>query len=81
MIKKTLSKKDGCCGSKQSQKKSQTINEIHKVGGEIKDMLDKAKMKYEKADDGTKKALIAGVAGAAAIIAGAIGYKKMKSKK
>ena len=54
--------------------------EFHKLGHEVKRMIDTAKDKYEKADPKTKKAVIAGVAGAAALIAGAIGYKKMKKK-
>jgi hypothetical protein len=73
--------------TKEKSKKSQSvnatkiINEFHKIGEDIKTMLQSAKNKYDKADPKTKEALIAGVASAAALIAGVIGYKKMKRKK
>ena len=48
-----------------------------KMGSLLKD----AKVKFDKADDKTKKAVVAGLAGAAAMIAGTIGYHKIKGKK
>lgn len=61
--------------------KEKISNEIHKIGEEVKAMVEHAKTKYEKADPKTKQALIAGIAGAAALIAGVIGYKSIKKKK
>jgi hypothetical protein len=79
MDKKTTTKK-ACCGQ-ATEKPNKVVSEIHKVGDEIMDMIGKAKDKYAKTDPKTKQAIMAGVAGAAALIAGAIGYKKMKGKK
>jgi hypothetical protein len=79
MDKKTTDKKT-CCG-KSAEKPNNVVSEIHKVGDEIMDMINKAKDKYAKTDPKTKQAIMAGVAGAAALIAGAIGYKKVKGKK
>jgi hypothetical protein len=67
--------------AKKIDKKTSAINEIHKIGDEVVDLIKKAKTKYAKTDPKTKKAVIAGIAGAAALIAGAIGYKAMKKKK
>ena len=66
-------KEDKCCGGKIS-------HDIHKLGDELSGLIKKAKDKYDNADDKTKKAVIAGIAGATALIAGAISYKKHKKK-
>lgn len=60
--------------------KEKVVAEFQKAGKEIKEMLKTAKSKYDKADPKTKKAVIAVIAGAAALIATAVGYKKMKDK-
>lgn len=76
MPKATTTKKNPkCCSSKNIKE------EIHKMGDELEKLAKKAKTKYDKADDKTKKKIIAGVAGAAALIAGAIGVKKITNKK
>ena len=67
-----------CCGSSH---KEMVVDEVHKMGKNLSGMAKKAKAKYDQADPKTKKAVIAGVAGAAALVAGAIGYHKMKKGK
>lgn len=52
--------------------------ELQKLGKEVKGLVDDAKKKYDEADPKAKRAVVAGLAGAAALIAGAITYKKMK---
>ncbi|MFH1427204.1 MAG: hypothetical protein ABIG60_01595 [Patescibacteria group bacterium] len=74
MPKKTNNKKD-------RDTKDKIMKEIHKIGDEVTDLVKSVKEKYGQADDKTKKQVLAGLAGAAALIAGAIGYKKMKKKK
>jgi hypothetical protein len=56
-------------------------DELHKLGDKIVSLSKEAKTKYEKADDKTKKKIIAGAATAVAILSGIAGYKQMKSKK
>ena len=65
-------KSDGCscCGG-----------EFMKTGRLLADAIKSAKAKYDQSDEKTKKTVIAGLAGAAALIAGAIGYHKAKGKK
>src|SRR3989339_852974 len=72
--KKSTTKKCCCCAD--SAKK--VCNDIHKLGDNLISMVKTAKTKYEKADNKTKKAVIAGIAGAAALIAGAIAHKRNK---
>ena len=72
--KKPTAKK--CCPSKEK-----VYEEIHKLGDELMDLAKNAKAKYQKADPKTKKKIIAGVAGATALIAGVIGLKKATKKK
>jgi phosphate uptake regulator len=60
--------------------KEEIKREFDKLGREIKSMLKTAKDRYDQADPKAKKAVVAGVAAAATIIAGVIGYKKMKKK-
>jgi vacuolar-type H+-ATPase subunit D/Vma8 len=62
-------------------KKDKILDEFEKLGKEISSLVKTAKDKYSKADPKAKQAVIAGIAGAAALIAGVIGYKKMKGKK
>jgi len=78
-MKKTSTKKTApkkCCPSKEK-----VYEEIHKLGDELMDLAKNAKAKYQKADPKTKKKIIAGVAGATALIAGVIGLKKATKKK
>jgi hypothetical protein len=56
-------------------------DEIKYVSDELLGLVDTAKKHYDKADDRTKKKVMAGILGAAALVAGAIGMKKMMKKK
>lgn len=55
--------------------------EIKKVTDELVTMAMHAKKHYDRVDDKTKKQVVAGVAGAAALIAAVIGINKMRKKK
>ncbi|MDD4333492.1 MAG: hypothetical protein PHT51_05285 [Patescibacteria group bacterium] len=80
MTKKLIKKmKDcgcGCCSQKE-----EIYDDLHKLGDDLVSMVKNAKNKYEKADNKTKKKVMTGVAGAAALIAGAIGINKLRNKK
>lgn len=70
--------------AKTEQKKSQDQckkHDLHELAEEIKNLAKKAKAKYDAADDKTKKTIIGSFAGAAALIAGVIGVKKIRDKK
>lgn len=54
--------------------------EIKKVTDELVVLAKEAKKKYDKVDDKTKKQVIAGIAGAAALIAAAVGASKLRKK-
>jgi hypothetical protein len=47
---------------------------------DLEDLVKQAKQKFDKIDGKTKKQIVAGVIGAAAILAGAIGTKKALEK-
>lgn len=77
--KKTSTKKTSA--PKKSKKPADQIAvEIKKVTDELVGLAKEAKKKYDKVDDKTKKQVVAGVAGAAALIAAAIGISKMRKK-
>lgn len=60
----------------------QALRELSRVGSELQSALKEAQKKFKQADLKTKQQVVAGVAGAAAILAAAIGVKKIvKSKK
>jgi hypothetical protein len=65
----------------KKQKTDKVAAEIKKVTDELVMMAMHAKKHYDKVDDKTKKQVVAGVAGAAALIAGIIGISKMRRKK
>jgi hypothetical protein len=78
MPKKQMKKSSdccSCCGHEELKK------DLHKLGDDVVSMVKDAKGKYDKMDDKSKKKIIAGVAGAAALLAGAIGIGKIKKKK
>jgi hypothetical protein len=75
-MKKTL-KKD----KKNDSKHHELGEKFHELGDELTQLLKKTKSKFDTADSKTKKGIVAGLAGAATLLAGAIGYKKMKGKK
>ncbi len=71
---------------KKTTKKSLCSEEIikekiHDVADDLGALIKKAKSTYDKADDKTKKKVIAGIAGAGAILAGVLGIKAIKKKK
>lgn len=65
----------------KSDKKTAAMETIHKGIDEVHELLKKAKEKYDMTDDKTKKKIVAGIAGSAALIAGIIGLKKHGKKK
>lgn len=62
------------------EEKDELKKTIKKGFDELSELIKKAKGKYEKADPKTKKNLVAGVAGAAAFLAGALSAHAMKKK-
>lgn len=58
--------------------KDAVIQKIHEGLDEVAALAKKAKEKYEKADDKTKKNILKGVAAASALLAGIIGLKTIK---
>lgn len=56
-------------------------NDLKQAHEKLNQMVDWAKGKYDHLDDNTKKKIVAGVLGTAALIAGAIGAKKIMKKK
>jgi len=77
--KKTAARKTSA--PKKSKKPADQITaEIKKVTDELVVLAKEAKKKYDKVDDKTKKQVIAGVAGAAALIAAAVGVSKLRKK-
>jgi hypothetical protein len=77
--KKTTKKSNVNKNKKQTTDK--VAAEIKKVTDELVMMAMHAKKHYDQVDDKTKKQVVAGVAGAAALIAGIIGISKMRRKK
>ena len=78
--KKTTNAKEK--SKSQLQKSGEEIyKELHKMGDEVVSMIKEAKGKYDNADEDTKKKIVAGIAGAGALIAGAIGLSRIKKKK
>lgn len=70
----------------QNKKSTATLKDkcrcdFHDLCGKLESWIKDAKTKYDQADDKTKKTVLAGMAGAAALIAGAISYKRAKKKK
>ncbi len=72
MTKKVKKSKD-CCPGKMSDNIAKGIEELKK-------MARQAKSKFDKADGKTKKQVLAGVIGAASLLAGAVGIKAIKKK-
>ncbi len=70
------------CGSKKdsSEIKDIAVEKIKQGFDELETVVKDLKMKYETADDKTKKKVIAGVAGAAAILGGIIAGKAISKK-
>jgi len=56
-------------------------DELKQAYSKLTKKVDWAQKKYDKLDEKTKKQIVTGLLGAAALIAGAIGAKKMMKKK
>jgi hypothetical protein len=56
------------------------IDEAKKIATDLKEIAAQAKKKFDRADDKTKKAIIAGVAGAVAILTAMHKVKVMRRK-
>jgi hypothetical protein len=72
---KTTAKKS-CC-----KKNDVVAAEIKKVTDELVGLAKKAKKHYDQVDDKTKKQVVAGIAGAAGLIAAAIGISQLRKRK
>lgn len=59
----------------------QSYVDIEALAAELGSMVKGAKAKYDGLDAKTKKQVIAGIAGASALLAGAVGYGIMKKGK
>lgn len=79
MATKKTTKKSTTKKTKKTQTDKIAI-EIKKVTDELVGLAKQAKKHYDKVDDKTKKQVVAGVVGAAALIAGAIGISKLRKK-
>jgi len=55
--------------------------DMKKAGDDLINLAKDAKVKFDKADDATKKKIVAGVAGAVGLIGAAVGLSKMRKKK
>ncbi len=79
VIKKTITKKPVISKSKKIKKEIK--DDIKFLKKKIISLTHEAKKKYDSTDDKTKQQIVAGIASAAAIIAGIIGSQKLKGKK
>lgn len=65
-------------------KKIDALNDFnkkfHQTAGELSALIDKTKSKISGIDKKHHKKIMAGLAGASVLLAGIIGYKKMKKK-
>ncbi|HOZ56182.1 MAG: hypothetical protein BWY51_00179 [Parcubacteria group bacterium ADurb.Bin316] len=80
MPTKKTNAKNARTPNKNKKPTDQIAIEIKRVTDELVNLAKEAKKKYDKVDDKTKKQVVAGVAGAAALIAAAIGISKMRKK-
>jgi len=55
--------------------------EIQRMARELGTAVKSAKSKYDALDPKTKKKIVAGLAGATAVVAGAVGYSQLKRSK
>lgn len=69
-------KKECCCGLDHEKVKAK----LRDLGDEVAGLAKKAKDKYAHADDSGKRNMIAALAGAAALLTGAIGVNRLKKK-
>lgn len=76
---KKISKK--VSGALTKENFDQMVDEMSKIGGEAKKMIFHAKARFDGADEKTKKKILAGLAGATAVLAAIVGMRKMRRKK
>lgn len=57
------------------------IHEMGKVGGQLKSLVKYAKNRFDQADEKTKKKVLQGFAGAAAVLAALIGARKIAKRR
>ena len=67
--------------SVHQQKVDKIVQEVVRMGEQLKNLAKTAKEKFISADEKTKKKVISGLVGAAAILAAVAGIKKIKSRK
>jgi len=67
--------------NKTKQAAEMVKDELKQAYGKLTETVDWAQKKYDKLDSRTKKQIVAGLLGATALIAGAIGAKKIMKKK
>ncbi len=76
-MKKTKTQTKRTAGTRRG-KKEQDHGHFADLGQELITLIGRARDKYENLDDRKKKAVIAGAAGAIALIAGAVGHRRRK---
>ena len=67
--------------SVHQQKVDKIVQEVVRMGEQLKNLAKTAKEKFISADEKTKKKVVSGLVGAAAILAAVAGIKKIKSRK
>lgn len=72
-------KSSSCCGTSKDAK-DMAVEKIKHGFDELEKAVKEVKKKYDKADDKTKKKVLAGVAGAAAVLGAIIAGKAISKK-
>ncbi|MEI7498124.1 MAG: hypothetical protein WCK11_02475 [Candidatus Falkowbacteria bacterium] len=67
--------------TKEQEVVDEVVHTLRHAAERLASSVKEAKDRYDRADEKTKKKIIAGMAGAAAFIAAAIGVKKALKKK
>ena len=78
-MKKTKARQKGGQAKKCSE--DMIKEKIHDVADDLSKMIKKAKSSYDKADPETKKKVLAGIAGAGALLTSVLGARALKKKK
>jgi hypothetical protein len=77
-----MPKKNTSTKSKPKKTEEKELKDLVMTGfDELKNVMRQAKQKFEKADPEVKKKVVAGVVGAAALLAGALGAKAARKHK
>lgn len=81
-VKKTAPNKNSTLGNlEKNEVKDMVVEKIHEGIAEIEKFVKLAKVKYDKTDEKTKHRVLAGVAGAAAVLGTIIGINAIRKKK